>query len=121
MSLKTLISNPVLGRRFKIITVPEWDNAKVRIVEPDSNAWFKAKQLLPDDSKTGSDDGLAQGVKSDAELFIRCVLNEDGTVIYDAVDDSLLTAYGPVHSRILRQALDLAKLTNEDLAAIEKN
>ena len=74
------------------ITVPEWDGAKVTLREPSGDAWVKFREIV--------NPQLAEGEEAptltEAEKFLR---NKE--------------ADGPVHARLLAQALGLGMSQEE--------
>ena len=89
-SLKALALAPMAGFRKKEVSVPEWDNAKVIIREPSERAF--------------------RTMRADVTLFIDILLDTDLQPVFTVDDTEQVEAiYGPVHSRLLKQALDLIR------------
>lgn len=120
-NLKALALAPMAGFRKKEVTVPEWEDAKVIIREPSAEAWIRWQGIAtPEQSK------LAEGqealevpeltpserafrtMRADVALFIDILLDTDLQPVF-TVDDTkdVESMYGPVHSRLLKQALNL--------------
>lgn len=45
-SLRSLALAPMAGFRTKTVTVPEWENARVKLREPSAQAWLEWQQVL---------------------------------------------------------------------------
>ncbi|WP_375153866.1 phage tail assembly chaperone [Brenneria goodwinii] len=117
-TLRDLALAPGAGFRTKTIPVPEWNGVKVTLREPSANAWSRARKLLADagDADTEIDeDRVQRGLKADVVLFIDILLDESGSLVFSENDvDELALKFGPVHTRLLRQALALSNLNEED-------
>lgn len=103
------------GFRTKKITVPEWDDATIIIREPSSVDWFYFQEQMPEKKEgvKGTLDDLSQGVRAEAQMFAHCILDEDGERIFsDDELEELIVAYGPIHTRIMNQAIRLAGMVN---------
>ncbi|MCM5755481.1 phage tail protein [Klebsiella pneumoniae] len=121
LSLKALALAPMAGFRKKEVTVPEWDNAKVIIREPSAEAWIRWQGIAsPEAPKPleGQDPQEApeltpserafRTMRADVTLFIDILLDTDLQSVFTVDDTEQVEAiYGPVHSRLLKQALDL--------------
>ncbi|MDL0009126.1 phage tail assembly chaperone [Enterobacter roggenkampii] len=113
-SLRSLALAPMAGFRTKTVTVPEWKNAKVKLREPSAQAWLEWQQVLNPKQEEGEPEELTAAERAlrnksaDVVLFIDVLLEEDGTQVFSEEDKSQVEQfYGPVHSRLLKQALDL--------------
>ena len=74
------------------ITVPEWDGAKVTLREPSGDAWVKFREIL------------------NPEVF----LDENGHRVFNNEDQKVVSEiYGPVHARLLAQAINLGMSQEE--------
>ena len=88
------------------ITVPEWDGAKVTLREPSGDAWVKFREIV--------NPQLAEGEEADVVLFIDVLLDENGERVFSDEDQELVSKiYGPVHARLLAQALGLGMSQEE--------
>ncbi|MDQ5385869.1 phage tail assembly chaperone [Klebsiella quasipneumoniae subsp. similipneumoniae] len=123
LSLKALALAPMAGFRKKEVSVPEWDNAKVIIREPSAEAWIRWQGIAspePPKPPEGQEPQEApeltpserafRTMRADVTLFIDILLDTDLQPVF-TVDDTeqVETIYGPVHSRLLKQALDLIR------------
>lgn len=115
LSLKALVSAPMAGFRTKSVTVAEWEGAAVVLREPSSLAWVEWRQIIKpgEDEAAGKPPSAAQearrNIDADVVLFIDVLLDEDGKHVFTAEDKELVAGiYGPVHARLLKQALDLS-------------
>ncbi|HBQ5958876.1 TPA: phage tail assembly chaperone [Klebsiella variicola subsp. variicola] len=123
LSLKALALAPMAGFRKKEVTVPEWDNAKVIIREPSAEAWIRWQGIAcpePPKPLEGQDPQEApeltpserafRTMRADVTLFIDILLDTDLQSVFTVDDTEQVEAiYGPVHSRLLKQALDLIR------------
>lgn len=113
-SLRSLALAPMAGFRTKTVTVPEWESARVKLREPSAQAWLEWQQVLNPKQEEGEPEELTAAERAlrnksaDVVLFIDVLLEEDGTQVFSEEDKSQVEQfYGPVHSRLLKQALDL--------------
>ncbi|ADZ13613.1 phage tail assembly chaperone [Cronobacter phage ENT39118] len=113
-SLRALALAPMAGFRTKIVTVPEWENATVKLREPSAQAWLEWQQVLNPKQTEGETEDLTAAERAlrnksaDVVLFIDVLLEEDGTQVFTEADKPQVEQfYGPVHARLLKQALDL--------------
>lgn len=132
-SLRELALAPLSGFRKKEVFVPDW-GVTVTVREPSAAGWLEWRQLfeLPDDEGDQPNPDTEQenskeaalpltaaqqanrNLKSDVILFIDILLDEDLKPVFTLADKEKVEAiYGPVHSRLLRQALDLGR--SEDI------
>lgn len=122
-SLKALALAPMAGFRKKEVSVPEWDNAKAIIREPSAEAWIRWQgiaspeqpkapegQEAPEAPELTPSERAFRTMRADVTLFIDILLDTDLQPVF-TVDDTeqVETIYGPVHSRLLKQALDLIR------------
>ncbi|HDG9789111.1 TPA: phage tail protein [Raoultella ornithinolytica] len=122
-SLKALALAPMAGFRKKEVTVPEWENAKVIIREPSAEAWIRWQAIVnPEQPKTEEGQKAPESpeltpaerafrsMRADVTLFIDILLDTDLQYVFTVDDTEQVEAiYGPVHSRLLKQALDLIR------------
>lgn len=122
-SLKTLALAPMAGFRKKEVSVPEWDNARVIIREPSAEAWIRWQGIAspeppkpPEEQEPQEAPELTPSerafrtMRADVTLFIDILLDTDLQPVFTVDDTEQVEAiYGPVHSRLLKQALDLIR------------
>ena len=95
------------------MNVAEWENTVVMLREPSSPAWMKWREIIhhdnAEDEHSLSDIEIAQrNLRADVVMFIDVLRDENGDVVFDESDiNDVMAIYGPVHSRLLKQALDL--------------
>ncbi|EKK4082791.1 phage tail protein [Cronobacter dublinensis] len=113
-SLRALALAPMAGFRTKIVTVPEWENATVKLREPSAQAWLEWQQVLNPKQTEGETEELTAAERAlrnksaDVVLFIDVLLEKDGSQVFSEADKPEVEQfYGPVHARLLKQALDL--------------
>ncbi|MBO1997711.1 phage tail protein [Klebsiella pneumoniae] len=119
-SLKALALAPMAGFR-KEVSVPEWDNAKVIIREPSAEARIRWQgiaspeqppegQEAPEAPELTPSERAFRTMRADVTLFIDILLDTDLQPVFTVDDTEQVEAiYGPVHSRLLKQALDLIR------------
>ncbi|MXF49893.1 phage tail protein [Raoultella sp. Lac2] len=118
-NLKALALAPMAGFRKKSVTVPEWDNAEVIIREPSAEAWIRWQgiasklpegQEAPEVPELTPSERAFRTMRADVTLFIDILLDTDLQYVFTVDDTEQVEAiYGPVHSRLLKQALDLIR------------
>lgn len=113
--LRALALAPMAGFRSKIVTVPEWGGAQVKLREPSGTAWLEWQQIISPEPPEGqqkessASERAMRNKNADVVLFIDVLLNEDDTPVFTAEDRAQIEQiYGPVHARLLKQALDLS-------------
>ncbi len=112
--LRALALAPMAGFRSKVISVPEWENAKVKLREPSGQAWLEWQQIINpnpegEPEKLTAAERALRNKNADVVLFIDVLLNEDDSPVFKTEDKPLIeNIYGPVHARLLKQALDLS-------------
>ena len=118
LSLKELALSPKNAFRSKIVKVPEWNGATVILREPSSAAWLKWRELMNTD--TGSEENKSEAeqaqrnLRADVVMFSDVLLDEDKERVFSDDDtDTVMEIYGPVHARLLKQALDLMTTPDE--------
>ncbi|MRG07074.1 phage tail assembly chaperone [Klebsiella oxytoca] len=122
-NLKALALAPMAGFRKKEVPVPEWENAKVIIREPSAEGWIRWQaianpeqpkppegQETPEVPELTPSERAFRTMRADVTLFIDILLDTDLQPVF-AVEDTkdVESMYGPVHSRLLKQALDLIR------------
>jgi len=112
--LRALALAPMAGFRSKVVSVPEWEEAKVKLREPSGQAWLEWQQIInpnPEgepETLTAAERAL-RNKSADVVLFIDVLLDEEDMPVFTAEDKPLIkNIYGPVHARLLKQALDLS-------------
>lgn len=110
-NIKALAMSKMAGFRNKTVIVPEWEGATVIIREPSAEAWLRWQDISKkDDGETpmSLSEKAKKNLQADVALFIDILCDEEQQRVFtpeDAGDVELI--YGPVHSRLLKQALDL--------------
>lgn len=114
-SLREMALAPSLAFRTKIISVAEW-KTKVTVREPSSDAWVRFREYLtPVDLPEGEEpvkltvaQEFMRNKDADVILFIDVLLDEAGERVFSEDDTEIVRKiYGPVHARLLSQALAL--------------
>lgn len=110
VNLKQLALAKLAGFRNKTVIVPEWQGAEVILREPSAEAWLRWQ----DATKAGEAEELSvsekalRALRGDVTLFIDVLCNPGQQPVFNVDDmDEVQSVYGPVHSRLLKQALDL--------------
>ncbi|HHS9765141.1 MULTISPECIES: phage tail assembly chaperone [Klebsiella/Raoultella group] len=120
-NLKALALAPMAGFRKKEVIVPEWESAKVIIREPSAEAWIRWQAIASPEAQKPPEGQEAQEateltpserafrtMRADVTLFIDILLDTDLQYVFTIDDTEQVEAiYGPIHSRLLKQALDL--------------
>ncbi len=130
MDIKKLATAPMSGFRHKLIPVPEWGpDVKVIIREPSAPDWVEWQSALKDkviDSGEDAPDNetLEQtqtGVEVEALLFSSILLDTSFNRVFTKDDlNVLIPVYGPVHTRLLNQALHLGEVDQQPMVEAEK-
>lgn len=110
-NIRNLALATMAGFRHKTIVVPEWEGATVVLREPSAEAWLRWQEIV----KTGEEDAplsvserARRNLEADVELFIDILCDTGLKPVFSADDrEQVLAVYGPVHSRLLRQSLEL--------------
>ena len=115
--LKALALSPTSGFRYKTITVPEWGNPEVVLREPSGEAWLRWQEIVrpgDDEENTSVSEKAHRNLCADVALFIDVLCDTDKKPVFSPEDEEQVRSiYGPVHSRLLKQGLDLIS-TAED-------
>ncbi|WP_405079711.1 phage tail assembly chaperone [Pectobacterium carotovorum] len=110
-SIKALALAAGSGFLTKAIEVPEWEGVKVILREPSAEAWLRWQDAIKtdDDSESVSvSERARRNLHADVTLFVDILRDEDGEPVFSVDDiEDVEKIYGPVHSRLLRQALDI--------------
>ena len=118
--LKTLALARLSGFRHKTVKVPEWRNVSVVLREPSAEAWYLWQEVLNGDGEDDDNDGdtgdeplsvvakTRRNLEADVTLFCDVLCDTDLQRVFTPDDrEQVLAVYGPVHARLLRQALEL--------------
>ncbi len=122
-SLRSLALAPSGAFRTKTVNVPEWNGASVTLREPSGEAWLKYREIISpeiaDDEeppKLTQIETFLRNKEADVVMFIDVLLDENGARVFPDEDkDTVSEIYGPVHARLLNQALRLG-MSQEDAA-----
>ncbi len=116
VNLKQLALAKLAGFRNKTVIVPEWQGAEVILREPSAEAWLRWREEV----NPGEGDELTipekalRNLRGDVMLFIDVVCDIDQQPVFTVGDIAeVQSVYGPVHSRLLKQALDLVTSAEE--------
>lgn len=121
MNLKKLIAAKNAGFHTKKITVPEWGGITVLIREPSVKAWTQwAETIRALQECKNSEEKNRQRIEAEAKLFASTLCDEEGNVIFEDNYDDLITNYGPIHSRLLNQALELSDISDDPIHDAKK-
>lgn len=118
LNLRDLVLSANAGYRVKNIVVPEWNHATVTIREPSAGAWLRWQEIIKpaDDTEEtvlSASEQAHRNMRADVALFIDIIL-EDGKPIFTIEDmEEVSAVYGPVHARIVKQALNLSVTSEE--------
>lgn len=117
-SLKELALAKMSGFRHKIITVPEWGGVKVILREPSGEGWLRwqeiAKSGADEESEVSVSEKAHRNLCADVVLFIDVLCDTNKQPVFSVdEEDQVREIYGPVHSRLLKQALDLINSADE--------
>jgi len=125
LSIRDLALSPLAGFRHIETTVPEWGGVKVILREPSADAWQRwreivdIKKVLADESNNEitpepTPEDARVSLKADVTLFIDVLFGLDKKPVFDIENaDQIESLYGPVHSRLLKKALDLTTTPEE--------
>ena len=103
------------------ITVPEWDGVTVTLREPAGDAWVKFREIVNPQLPEGEEEPqlteaqkFLRNKEADVVLFIDVLLDENGDRVFSDDDQAQVSKiYGPVHARLLAQALNLGMSQEE--------
>ncbi|WP_145537572.1 phage tail assembly chaperone [Yersinia alsatica] len=121
--LRALATAPLAGFRHETVTVPEWGGAVVILREPSAPAWMRSISYIKNTEGDQQEEPdieakITSNAMADVLLFVDVLLDEKGVRVFNDDDvDTVVGSYGPVHSRLLRQAMALSK---NDIEAAEK-
>ena len=115
-SLRDMALTPSKAYRTKEnVTVPEWDDMSVSLREPSGDAWVKFREILNPEIPEGEEppqlteaQKFMRNKEADVVLFIDVLLDENGNRVFSYEDQKVVSEiYGPVHARLLAQAINL--------------
>lgn len=115
-SIRELALAKSSGFRTKTVTVSEWDDSTVVLREPSAEAWLRWQDIVKSDNEDEQSvsERAKRNLRADVALFIDVLCDEDRQPVFTLDEaDTVESIYGPVHSRLLKQALDLIT-TGED-------
>lgn len=121
-SLRAMALAPSKAYRTKEnILVPEWENMKVTLREPSGDAWVKFREIINPEIAEGDEapkltaaQTFIRNKEADVVLFIDVLLDDSGERVFSDDDQALVSKiYGPVHSRLLSQAINLGMSQEE--------
>lgn len=124
-SLRSLALAPSSGFRSVLTEVPEWGGAKVILREPSGEVWVKFREIMtlrePEEGETppklSIQEEFLRNKRADVVMFIDVLRDENGDRVFsDADEETISEIYGPVHSRLLSQAIGLG-MTQEKAEA----
>lgn len=115
INLREMALTATAAYRTKSLTVPEWGGVKVLLREPSSEAWLRFREIMEPEAVEGEEppkptqaQAYLRNKKADVVMFIDVLLDESGARVFSAEDESTVSEiYGPVHARLLSQALNL--------------
>ncbi|CCW31111.1 Tail assembly chaperone [Xenorhabdus nematophila F1] len=117
MNIRQLALTPKRGFRTKTVTVTEWDNATVTLREPSAWAWVRWNEVTSsatEEEKLSTAEKVLRNTRADVVLFIDVLCDEDGETVFTPDDiEEVMNIYGPVHFRLLHQALSLVTTGDE--------
>ena len=118
LSLKELALSPKNAFRSKMVKVPEWSGVTVILREPSSAAWLRWRELMntdgEGDKKLSEAEQAQRNLRADVGMFSDVLLDEDKERVFSDDDtEEVMAVYGPVHARLLKQALDLMTTPDE--------
>ncbi|MEX9773546.1 phage tail assembly chaperone [Morganella morganii] len=118
LSLKELALSPKNAFRSKMVKVPEWNGVAVILREPSSAAWLRWRELMntgaDGDEKLSEAEQAQRNLRADVVMFSDVLLDEDKERVFSDDDtETVMAVYGPVHARLLKQALDLMTTPDE--------
>ncbi|EAN4031984.1 phage tail protein [Salmonella enterica] len=110
-SIKELALSRQSAFRHTSVNVPEWDGVTIMLREPSAEAWLHWQDVIkPGDaeSELSVSERAHRNLRADVTLFIDVLFDEEGQQVFSKDDFVEVEAvYGPVHARLLRQALNL--------------
>lgn len=116
-NLKALALAKMSGFRHKPVIVPEWGGVTVVLREPSGEAWMRWREHSASGGE-GEEISVSEKARrnlcGDVALFIDVLCDEDRQRVFSTDDEEQVRdIYGPVHARLLKQALDLITSTED--------
>lgn len=112
--LRALALTAASAYRTKTVTVPEWSNATVTLREPSGEAWLRFREYIDEkpeneeEAKLTVSQQFLRNKRADVILFVDVLGDEHGDRVFGDEDRGIVEEiYGPVHARLLRQAIEL--------------
>ncbi len=109
-NLKELALAKMSGFRHVSVVVPEWNGETVILREPSAEAWLRWQDIVKKDNETelSVSEKMKRNLDADVTLFIDVLYDSDEQQVFSPADaDAVTGIYGPIHSRLLKRALDL--------------
>ena len=111
-NIRSLILSPMAGFRTCTVTVAEWEGAEIKLREPSGKAWVEWREAMKSeedgDQKLTASQIAHRNMQADIILFTDVLLDENDSPIFSDADRvEIEKFYGPVHTRLLNQALGL--------------
>lgn len=112
-NIRSLILSPMAGFRTCTVKVAEWEGAEIKLREPSGKAWVEWREIMQpeedSDQKQTASQIAHRNMQADIILFTDVLLDESDNPIFSDDDRKEIEQfYGPVHARLLKQALDLS-------------
>ena len=119
--IKALALSPLAGFRHKEVIVKEWGGAVVVVREPSAEAWLRWNEITkkvnnPEegDPELSEEEKFDISRSGDVAMFIDVLLDSDGNTIFSVEDaEELKRVYGPVHTRLLSNAVGMVSNSAE--------
>ncbi|OKO99381.1 phage tail protein [Xenorhabdus eapokensis] len=110
--LRALALAPNAGFRSKTVTVPEWGDVTVTLREPSAGAWELWQSIITpkeeEEQALSAAERTHRNIRGDVVMFIDVLRDEEGEAVFTHEDIEIVAGiYGPVHTRLLQQALEL--------------
>ena len=116
-NIRNLALATMSGFRHKTVDVPEWEGATVVLREPSAEAWLRWQEIVKakdDETPLSVAERARRNLEADVELFIDVLCDTDKQPVFSVdEEEQVREIYGPVHSRLLKQALDLINNADE--------
>ncbi|ELH4050039.1 phage tail assembly chaperone [Enterobacter hormaechei] len=116
-NIKNLALAKMSGFRHKTVAVPEWEGVKVVLREPSGEAWLRWQEVVKagaDDENVSVSEKAHRNLCADVVLFIDVLCDTDKQPVFSVdEEEQVREIYDPVHSRLLKQALDLINNADE--------
>ena len=113
LDLRSLALAKMSGFRHKTVTVPEW-GGEVLLREPSAEAWAHWQDMLKGDEELSISEKAHRNLRADVTLFIDVICDTEQQPVFSFDDaEEVRAIYGPVHSRLLGQALELITSSTE--------